>query len=123
MTTWEQIDHVMLPVPEGEKAMSQAVEFYGEVLDFDKIEKPYTDRKSDTVWFGGEGIEIHLGPEPDNETRSRRHPAFEVDDLTDVQERLEAADIDLVEEPTIPGRTRFSFRDPFGNRIEILTYE
>jgi catechol 2,3-dioxygenase-like lactoylglutathione lyase family enzyme len=123
VTTWNRIDHVLLCIPEGEEATSRAVEFYSEVLGLDKLEKPYTGEKSNTLWFGGDGVEIHLGPEPDNGTRSRRHSAFEVDDLTEVQERLEDADIDLIEEPSIPGRTRFSFRDPFGNRIELLAYE
>ena len=122
MTDWQGVDHVQLCVPEGEDARDRATRFYTEVLDFDPLDKPDSLDGTDSFWFGAGGVEIHLGPEPETE-RSRRHPAFVVDELEPIRERLESEGIEIGSEPPIPGRERFSFRDPFGNRIECIEYQ
>jgi len=45
---------------------------------------------------------------------------MEVADVAAARELLEKNHIEIVEEPIIPGRTRFAFIDPFGNRMELL---
>ncbi|EMA39914.1 VOC family protein [Halococcus hamelinensis] len=122
MTDWQGVDHVQLCVPEGEDARGRATRFYTEVLGFDALDKPDSLDGTDSFWFGDGGVEIHLGPEAGTE-RSRRHPAFVVDDLEPIRDRLEDEGIETRTEPPIPGRERFSFRDPFGNRIECIEYE
>jgi len=51
--------------------------------------------------------------------RSRRHSAFEISDVAEARKFLEDK-VQIVEEPVIPGRVRFAFIDPFGNKIELL---
>lgn len=122
MTSWHGVDHVQLCVPPGEDARERATAFYTEVLDLDPLDKPDSLEGTDSFWFAGDGVEIHLGPEPETE-RSRRHPALVVDELGPIRDRLENEGIEIGEEPAIPGRERFSFRDPFGNRIEVIEYD
>ena len=51
---------------------------------------------------------------------SQRHPAFEVDNLEEARALLENHGIAIKNDSKIPDRNRFSFRDPFGNRIELI---
>ena len=50
---------------------------------------------------------------------STRHTAFEVADVDAALNYLKDK-VKILEEPVIPGRSRFAFLDPFGNRIELL---
>ncbi len=54
------------------------------------------------------------------EGASKRHPAFEVENLGEVRAYFEQSGVRIKDEPTVPGFERFSFYDPFGNRIELL---
>lgn len=75
--------------------------------------------KNGGLWYQIADIQLHIGTE--NEiNKSKRHPAFEVNDLKSARIALEANDISIKEEIQIPGQNRFSFMDPFGNRIEFL---
>lgn len=117
MIQWRRIDHVQVTIPPGE--LDAAREFYGDVLGLTPTKQPDSFGDTDTMWYRAGDVEIHLGVEDSNE-RSRRHPAFEVTDVAAARERLEAHGVETVDEPPIPGRDRFTFRDPFGNRIELL---
>ena len=117
MIGWRRIDHVQVPVPPG--SMDAAREFYGDVLGLAEHDQPDSFGDSDTVWFRAGDVEIHLAVES-SEERSRRHPAFEVTDVAAARDYLEAHGIETTDEPKVPGRERFSFRDPFDNRIELL---
>lgn len=52
--------------------------------------------------------------------RSKRHPAFKVVGLNSWRDHLQRHGVRIQEETAIPGVNRFSFRDPFDNRIEFL---
>ena len=117
MIDWRRIDHVQVTIPSN--AMDAAREFYGDVLGLTERDQPDSFGEGDTAWFRADDVEIHLAVEPSRE-RSRRHPAFEVTDVAASRAHLEAHGIETVDEPKIPGRERFSFRDPFDNRIELL---
>ena len=54
---------------------------------------------------------------------SSRHPGFLVDDLDALRRKLEGAKVELEEAIPINGRERFFCRDPFGNRLEFLSFE
>jgi predicted enzyme related to lactoylglutathione lyase len=45
---------------------------------------------------------------------------MEVADIAAARIHLETNGVDIAEEPIIPGRTRFAFIDPYGNRMELL---
>lgn len=116
---FKKLDHVQLTIPSGKE--EEARQFYGEILKLQEIEKPGPLKPSGGVWFKIAGIELHLGVE--NTVNTKRHPAFEIVNLTEARKYLEKNNIKIKEEIQIPGRKRFSFYDPFGNRIELLEYE
>ena len=45
----------------------------------------------------------------------------EADDVDAARRHLTAAGVEIGDEPPIPGRPRFTCRDPFGNLIEVTT--
>lgn len=73
------------------------------------------------IWFQMGDIQLHIRAE-DVHDISQRHPAFEISDLQAVRAMLQAQGIEIKNESKIPGRDRLSFRDPFGNRIELIEY-
>lgn len=117
---FRRLDHVQLPIPPDSEAEARA--FYGDVLGLERVEKPASLAGRGGLWYRVGDVELHLGVE-DPSGPTRRHPAFEVTDLDGAREHLRAAGVEIREETPIPGRERFSFRDPFGNRIELLAYD
>ena len=113
----KRLDHVQLCIPTGEEA--QARDFYGRVLGFDEIEKPAPLRANGGLWFQVADIQLHIGVE-DAAARSKRHPAFEVEGLDQIREYFQEQRIEIKEEIPVDGLKRFSFFDPFGNRIELM---
>ena len=55
-----------------------------------------------------------------NRQATKAHVAYAVNDLTFWRARLSAAGIRPEEGIPIPGYARFEFRDPFGNRVEMI---
>jgi catechol 2,3-dioxygenase-like lactoylglutathione lyase family enzyme len=114
---FKRLDHVQLCVPPGAEAEARA--FYGQLLGLAEIEKPAPLRAGGGMWFQIADIQLHIGLEA-QQGPSKRHPAFEVEDLKAVRAHLEAHGVPTRDEPQLAGVTRFSFSDPFGNRIELL---
>ena len=112
-----RIDHVQLSIPSG--AEETARRFYGEALGLDEIEKPEALKANGGIWYKIADAQLHLGIEECRE-RTRRHPAFEVEELEKVKAYLLQKGVEIREETPIPGMMRFSFYDPFGNRIEFI---
>lgn len=113
------IDHVQLTMPEGSE--STARKFYGGVLGMQELEKPDSLKASGGVWFKVAEAELHLGVEASS-ALTKAHPAFTVTNLNSVRVHLIQNGVEVKDETPIPGRKRFSIRDPFGNRIELLEY-
>jgi catechol 2,3-dioxygenase-like lactoylglutathione lyase family enzyme len=114
---FKRLHHVQICIPTGEE--EKARRFYSEVLGMTEIEKPEALKRNGGLWFQVADIELHIGTEPYTE-KSKRHPAFEVTELDNVKAHLEASGVSVKEETQIPGIKRFSFLDPFHNRIELL---
>ncbi|WP_070120256.1 VOC family protein [Bacillus marinisedimentorum] len=115
------LDHVQVCIPADME--DDAKSFYIDLLGFIEIEKPDSLKSNGGFWMQAPGVELHIGIEPGHEPGlSKRHIAFEVGDLTAARSVLEQAGLNIKEETPIPLRDRFSFRDPFGNRIELLAY-
>jgi catechol 2,3-dioxygenase-like lactoylglutathione lyase family enzyme len=51
---------------------------------------------------------------------TKAHIAYQVSDLAAWRARLEEAGIAILDGIPIPGYDRFEFRDPFGNRVEMI---
>ncbi len=114
------IDHVQLTMPDGEEHLAAARHIYADALGMREIAKPEALRDRGGLWFSGGTFEVHLGIEEAVETR--RHPGLLTDDLAALRVRLEALDVAFEDQPPLGDRDRIHFRDPFGNRIEVVQY-
>lgn len=114
---FKKLNHVQICISESQT--EEARVFYSKVLGLKEIEKPESLKKNGGMWFEIADIQLHIGIE-ENSVKSKRHPAFEVEDLEQVREILLNNKITIKEETPIPGQKRFSFFDPFNNRIEVL---
>ena len=116
MIDFKRLNHVHICIPKGKE--DDAREFYAGVLGLKEIPKPASLIANGGLWYEIADIELHLGIEAEM-PRSRRHSAFEISDVAAARKLLESK-VQIAEEPEIPGRVRFAFIDPFGNKIELL---
>jgi catechol 2,3-dioxygenase-like lactoylglutathione lyase family enzyme len=118
MIRFKRLDHVQVCIPRG--AESEARAFYGGLLGLKEIEKPEVLRANGGMWYNVADVQLHIGVE-DTVAPSKRHPAFEIENIKEVRTYLEQNGVRTKDEETIPDVVgRFSFFDPFGNRIELL---
>jgi ubiquinone/menaquinone biosynthesis C-methylase UbiE/catechol 2,3-dioxygenase-like lactoylglutathione lyase family enzyme len=118
MINIKRLDHIQLCVPIGKE--EEARLFYTGILHLKEIPKPDVLISNGGVWFQAGDIQLHLGVEEMSNENSKRHPAFEVSHLETVRSYLEQRGIKTQDEKLFGDIQRFSFRDPFGNRIEFL---
>jgi catechol 2,3-dioxygenase-like lactoylglutathione lyase family enzyme len=117
MMNFQRLDHIQICIPIGRE--KDARQFYTNILGFKEIPKPIELIQNGGLWYEVADIQFHIGTE--NEiNKSKRHPAFQVDDIKYARIYLESNGIKIKEETQVPGQIRFSFIDPFGNRIELL---
>ena len=117
MINFKRLDHVQICIPKGKE--NEARHFYTDIIGLTEIPKPEAVIPNGGLWYQVADIQLHIGTE--NEiNKSKRHPAFEISDLEDARQYLIKYGVTLREEIQIAGQKRFSFIDPFGNRIELL---
>lgn len=117
MIRFKRLDHLQICIPIGKE--NEARKFYTDIIGLKEIPKPKELIKNGGLWYQIADIQLHIGTE--NEiNKSKRHPAFEVSDLEAARLDLVKHHISIKEEIQITGQNRFSFLDPFGNRIEFL---
>ncbi len=95
-------------------------QFYGEVLGLDEVPGVHP---GGAIWFAIAGTEIHFGEGEAVGALSRRHVAFEIENPGEAKAYLESRGVEMSFSTRIEGRDRFFVRDPFGNRLEFLSYE
>jgi len=117
MINFKRADHIQVCVPP--ERLEEARIFYTDVVGLQRIERPAFNSKG--YWFQISDIQLHLSTE-DALPRTSRHTAFEVADIAEARRHLESYGVEFWEEPVLPDRTRFSFIDPFGNRMELLQF-
>ena len=115
---YKRTDHINICVPI--EQLEAARLFYRDVMGLTQIARPDVFGIPGH-WFAWADIELHIGIEP-HSPPSARHTAFEVTNLHEARQWLQAKGIQLHPEPLIAGRDRFTFYDPFGNRLELLEY-
>ncbi len=116
MLPFVRTDHILINVPIGK--LAEAGDFYQNVLQLPIIlgEKPFN-----ALWFKLADIELHIMEEQAG-VLSQRHPAFEVTDLKISEEFLKSKGLEVSYSSKIEGRERLFFRDPFGNRFELIEF-
>jgi catechol 2,3-dioxygenase-like lactoylglutathione lyase family enzyme len=114
-----RINHVQISVPVGSE--DEVRRFYCGVLGLEEVPKPESLRGRGGLWLVLDGQAIHFGAEDAaDRAASKRHVAFEVEDLEAARRDLERAGVKILEGIPIPDYDRFEFRDPFGNRLELM---
>lgn len=118
------LHHVQMNVPAS--LADEAKRFYGELLGLEEMPRPQSLSEAGRAgaWYrcGPNEVHLYFNPELDGRETSSRHPAFLVDGLAALRERLQAAGAELAEAIPIGGRERFFVRDPAGNRIELMAF-
>jgi catechol 2,3-dioxygenase-like lactoylglutathione lyase family enzyme len=117
---FKRLDHVQICIPVGEEAAAR--KFYSDTLGLTEIEKPVQLRANGGLWYQIGDVQLHIGAEAQI-NKSKRHPAFEILAAEDVRNYLQEKGVRTQDEIQLPGLYRFSFFDPFNNRIELLEYK
>jgi catechol 2,3-dioxygenase-like lactoylglutathione lyase family enzyme len=101
------INHVVLEVGD----LDAALEFYGAIFQFTLRGKSEHNAFID---LGDQFIQLSLGKSqgPDD----KRHFGFVVDDREPVKRALQVLGVETLDR-------RLNFRDPWGNRIEVVPYD
>jgi catechol 2,3-dioxygenase-like lactoylglutathione lyase family enzyme len=111
------IDHVQIAVPKGLEA--ECLAFYRQLFGFPELPKPRELQGRGVAWFRIGGLQLHAGIDPEPSAQSRRHIGFLVADLATARREVPAQRIRIDEASVADSVSRFFFREPAGNRIEI----
>lgn len=117
MIQFIRLDHIQICIPTGKE--DEARQFYSGIIGLTEIPKPAALIPNGGLWYQIADTQLHIGTESET-NKSKRHPAFQVADINGAKIHLENNGVAIREEIQIPGQIRFSFIDPFGNRIELL---
>jgi lactoylglutathione lyase len=101
------INHVVLEVGDLDKAL----EFYGAIFDFTL--RGRSDHNA-FIDLGDQFIQLSLGKIQERD--HKRHFGLVVDDRGPVSRALEELGVERLDQ-------RLNFRDPWGNRIEVVPYD
>lgn len=113
------IHHAQITVPRD--AESKAREFYCGILGLPEIEKPPSLDSRGGFWAQAGDRQLHVGIEDGvDRPATKAHIAYEVDDVAAWRKMLAGRGISALDSIPIPGYDRFEFRDPFGNRVEMI---
>lgn len=113
------IHHVQMTIPKGKE--TEGRRFYCDLLGLREIEKPASLTGRGGFWLDVGDREVHVGTENDvDRMKSKAHIAYQVDDITYWQTKLAKHGVTTFASIPIPGFKRFEFRDPFGNRVEMI---
>ena len=113
------LHHAQITVPIGME--EDARRFYCGILGLQETGKPASLAGRGGFWLQVSGQQVHVGTEEGVErAATKAHLAYLVDDLESWRVRLASEGIQALEGVPIPGYARFEFRDPFGNRVELI---
>lgn len=116
------LHHIQITIPRGME--EQAREFYCQVLGLKELEKQHELSDRGGFWLALGDIQIHVGVEDGvRREETKAHLAYEVTYLSKWEDRLHKAGIRTLDTLTIAGYKRLEFRDPFGNRVELIQPE
>lgn len=113
------LHHAQITIPKGTE--EEGKNFYCNILGLEEIEKPVSLRGRGGFWLQVGDKEVHVGTEDGfDRLTTKAHLAYLVEDVSYWRKVLEENDIKILDSVPIPDFERFEFRDPFGNRVEII---
>lgn len=113
------LHHAQITIPKGSEAEGRA--FYCGTLGLPEREKPETLKGRGGFWIRVGDDSIHIGVEDGfDRSATKAHLAYEVTDLAFWRSKIEEQNLVVLECVPISGLDRFEFRDPFGNRVEMI---
>ncbi|WP_078596522.1 VOC family protein [Evansella clarkii] len=113
------LHHAQITIPKGTE--EEGRNFYCSVLGLTEVEKPDSLKGRGGFWLQAGNLEVHVGAEDGfDRLTTKAHLAYEVEDIRYWRKRLEENNIQILDSVPIPGYERFEFRDPFGNRVEMI---
>ncbi len=117
--TIQRLHHAQITVPSDK--VDEARAFYLGILGLTEIPKPETLLSRGGFWMQLGDIEIHVGVQDSvDRLASKGHIAYQVTHLEQWRKTLIKHDITILDSIPIEGYDRFEFRDPFGNRVEMI---
>jgi catechol 2,3-dioxygenase-like lactoylglutathione lyase family enzyme len=113
------LHHAQITVPTGAEASARA--FYCGVMGLPEIPKPPSLQGRGGFWLQVGDRQVHVGTEDGfDRTSTKAHLAYHVTDVAAWRAHLSRNGIEPLDSVPIEGFERFEFRDPFGNRCEII---
>lgn len=113
------IHHTQITIPSGSE--EEARDFYCRELGLTECPKPDALQHRGGFWLQVGDRQVHIGTEDDvDRLATKAHVAYQVTDLAHWRQVLEKNNIAIIDSIPIPGYNRFEFRDPFGNRVEMI---
>jgi len=115
---WIGLDHVQLAAPAGSEEVARL--FFQDLLGMIEIPKPEKLKVRGGVWFQCGAQFLHIGIEAAFVPAKKAHPAFVVQNIEALIQRLKENHVQIRMDDEIPHLIRFFAEDPFGNRLEFM---
>ena len=114
------LDHFQITAPLGTE--KEVHHFFTDVLGCREVEKPDSLSHFESIWFDMGRHIIHVGLDENHHSEKRGHPAFDVENLQGLMDRLDEHNIPYEEDFNMPGARRFYTYAFFGHRMEFLEW-
>lgn len=115
------LHHAQITIPKGME--DQAKAFYCDVLRLPELPKPESLQGRGGFWLKVGTQEVHVGTEDGfDRLTTKAHLAYLVENLDVWRTTLRDEGIEILDGVPISGYDRFEFRDPFGNRVEMIQH-
>jgi catechol 2,3-dioxygenase-like lactoylglutathione lyase family enzyme len=119
MSPISALHHAQITVPKG--AEPEARDFYCGVMGLPEVQKPASLTGRGGFWVRVGDRQVHVGTEDGfDRATTKAHLAYEVSDAAAWRAHLVRHGVEPLDSVPIEGFERFEFRDPFGNRCEII---
>ncbi len=116
-----KLDHVQLAIRADQE--EEARNFYLRGMGLKEVEKPESLKGNGGFWMELPNSQLHIGLSDSEPEKSRKaHIALFTDDLNAARDLLTSLGCKIKEATTWPGCSRFETTDPFGHRLEVLSY-
>jgi catechol 2,3-dioxygenase-like lactoylglutathione lyase family enzyme len=113
------LHHAQITVPKNQEAAAR--QFYCGTLRLPEIPKPDSLKSRPGFWLQVGDRQVHVRLEDGvDRALTQAHLAYEVDDVAAWRNKLVSTGISTLDSLPIEGFERFEFRDPFGNRVEMI---